>query len=148
MVGVVPLSVAKERAQDANLDLVLISPNPDNPVTRIMDYGRYVFEQAKREKEAKKNQKTTSVKEVQLKLTTAEHDLGYKTKNAVRFLEDGDRVKVVIRFRGREMAYQNHGFEVMKKFAEGCGEIAEVDRAPRVEGRNMVMYLAPKKDKK
>jgi translation initiation factor IF-3 len=148
MVGVVPLSVAKERALDANMDLVLISPNPDNPVTRIMDYGRYAFEMAKKEREARKNQKTTTVKEVQLKLTTDDHDLQVKTRNAIRFLEEGDRVKVVIRFRGREMAYASRGIEVMKSFAEGCGDIAEIDRIPRVEGRNMIMYLSPKKDKK
>lgn len=145
MLGIVSIDDAMDHARAAKLDLVLISPNADNPVARIMDYGRYAFEQSKKEREAKRNQKTTSVKEVQLKLTTDVHDIAYKAKNAQRFLEDGDRVKVVIRFRGREMAYQSRGIEVMEKFAEGFTDIADIDRAPRVEGRNMIMYLAPKK---
>ncbi len=147
MIGVVPITEARKRAEDQGLDLVLISPNADNPVCKIMDYGKHMFEQAKKEREAKKNQKVTEVKEVGIKLTTESHDLSYKTKNACRFLKDGDRVKVNIRFRGREMAYTSRGFEVMKNFAEACSEYGEVDRTPRVEGRNMVMYLAPIKNK-
>jgi translation initiation factor IF-3 len=111
-----------------------------------MDYGKYMFELAKKEREAKKNQKTTGVKEVGFRLTTEEHDLGYKTKNACRFLQEGDRVKVVVKFRGREMAYTSRGYAVMKKFAEACAEFGLVDRDPKVEGRNMVMYLAPRKN--
>lgn len=143
MRGIVSLQTALDMAMQAGLDLVLISPNPDNPVARIMDYGKYAFEQSKREREAKKKQKTTSVKEVQIKLTTEEHDFNVKVKNALRFLGNEDRVKVVIRFRGREMSYQNQGYAVMEDFADACREAGTVDRPPRIEGRNMVMYLSP-----
>jgi translation initiation factor IF-3 len=145
MVGIVPIAEARKRAEDQDLDLVLISPQPDNPVCKIMNYGKYMFELAKKEREAKKNQKVTEVKEVGLKLTTEEHDLEYKTKNACRFLQEGDRVKVVIKFRGREMAYTSRGYDVMKQFAEVCREFGQVDRDPKVEGRNMIMFLAPRK---
>ena len=138
MVGVVPISEALRQAEEADLDLVLISPNPDNPVCRVMDYGKYQFEQAKREKEAKRNQKVVEVKEVGLKLTTEEHDLGFKLKNAEKFLRDGNRVKISIRFRGREMAYTQQGYEVMNSVSDKLAEVAQVDRAPRVEGRNMI----------
>lgn len=143
MVGVVPIEKARQIAEERMLDLVLISPSPDNPVCKIMDYGKYMFEQAKREREARKNQKVTEVKEVGLKLTTEEHDLSYKTRNACRFLDDGDRVKVVVKFRGREMAYTSRGYEVMRNFVEHCKDHGQVDRPPKMEGRNMVMYLAP-----
>ena len=146
MVGVVPLAEARKRAEDQDLDLVLIAPQADNPVCKIMNYGKYMFELAKKEREAKKNQKVTEVKEVGLKLTTEDHDFGYKTKNACRFLQDGDRVKVVIKFRGREMTYTSRGYEVMKQFVEACKEYGQVDRDPKVEGRNMVMFLAPRKN--
>ncbi len=145
MVGVVPIEQALAKAEAAGLDLVLIANNPDNPVCRIMDNGKFLFEKNKREKEAKKKQKVVQVKEVGLKLSTEEHDLAYKVKNAVKFLQDGDRVKVSIRFRGREMAYTSQGYAVMDDFVKKCGDIAQVDRPARVEGRNMVMYLAPKK---
>lgn len=145
MQGVVTIQAALARAEANGLDLVLIANNPENPVCRIMDNGKYLFEKAKREKEAKKNQKTVQVKEVGMKLSTEEHDLAYKVKNAVKFLEEGDRVKVSIRFRGREMAYTSQGYAVMDDFFKKCGDIAQVDRPARVEGRNMVMYLSPKK---
>lgn len=145
MIGVVGIAEARRRANDQGLDLVLISPSQDNPVCKIMDYGKFLFEQSKREREAKKNQKVTEVKEVQLKISTEEHDLAVKTRNACRFLENEDRVKVVVKFRGREMAYTSKGFEVMNEFFEACSELGVIDRAPRMEGRNMVMYLAPKK---
>ncbi len=146
MVGVVETSQARQMADNLSLDRVVIAPQAEVPVCRIMDYGNFLFEQAKKDREAKKKQKVTEVKEVGVKLTTEEHDFGYKTKNACRFLEAGDRVKVVIRFRGREMAYTYRGFDVMKQFAEACSEHGSVDRPPRVEGRNMVMYLAPNKE--
>jgi translation initiation factor IF-3 len=145
MVGVVTLAQAKKRAEDEGLDLVLISATADNPVCKIMDYGKYMFEQSKREREAKKNQKVTELKEVGLKVSTEEHDFQFKTKNACRFLSEGDRVKVVIKFRGREMAYTSRGYEVMRQFAAKCEEFGTVDREPKVEGRNMVMFMAPKK---
>lgn len=145
MVGVVKTADALREAEEVGLDLVLISPNPENPVCRIMDFGKYQFEQAKREKEAKKNQKVVEVKEVGLKLTTEEHDLGFKLRNAEKFLKEGNRVKISIRFRGREMAYTNQGYEVMNNVAKKLEDVAQVDRQPRVEGRNMVMFLMPKK---
>ncbi len=145
MLGVVPIEEARSRAEDADLDLVLISANPENPVCRIMDHGKYLFEKAKRDKEAKKRQKIVEVKEIGLKLSTEEHDLSYKVRNAQRFLESGNRVKVSIRFRGREMAYTAQGYEVMQNFVDKCGDVAQVERPPRVEGRNMLMFLAPSK---
>jgi translation initiation factor IF-3 len=111
-----------------------------------MDYGKFNFEQAKREKEARKNQKVTEIKEIGMKLTAEDHDLNVKTKNACKFLLDGDRVKVLIKFRGREMAYQSQGYALMDKFAQICAESGQIEKAPKVEGRNMVMYLCPKKN--
>ncbi|MHB1453201.1 MAG: translation initiation factor IF-3 [Saccharofermentanales bacterium] len=145
MIGVVTIDEAKRKAEEQQLDLVLISAVADNPVCKVMDYGKYMFEQSKREREAKKNQKITEIKEVQLKISTEEHDFQFKTKNACRFLNDGDRVKVVIKFRGREMAYTSRGYDVMREFTSMCAEFGVVDKDPRLEGRNMVMYLAPKK---
>ena len=122
MIGVVPLEEAKSRAEEAELDLVCISPNPENPVCRIMDYKKFLFEKGKKEKEAKKKQKETELKEIGLKLTTDVHDIEVKRKAVIKFLSNGDRVKVNIRFRGREMAFQNKGFEVMTEFAKGVEE--------------------------
>ena len=147
MVGVVPIEEARQKAEEAGLDLVCISPNPDNPVCRVMDYNKFIFEKKKREKDAKKNQKETELKEIGLKLNTDVHDIEVKRKAVVKFLSNGNRVKVNIRFRGREMAFQNKGFEVMEKFAEGVSEYGSVDRPPKIEGRNMVMYLTPVKKK-
>ncbi|MBO4747006.1 MAG: translation initiation factor IF-3 [Clostridiales bacterium] len=146
MVGIVPIEQARKAADLAGLDLVLIANNPDNPVCKVMDYGKYLFEQSKREKEARKNQKVIETKEVGMKLTTEDHDLNVKTKNACRFLKDGNRVKVIVKFRGREMAYQNQGYAVMEKFASLCAEVGQIDKPAKIEGRNMVMFLAPKKN--
>lgn len=146
-VGIVSTEDALDRAYSKNLDLVLMSNAPNNPVAKIMDYGKFTYEQSKREREARKNQQTTSVKEVQIKLTTEEHDTNVKARNAVRFIENGDKVKVVIRFRGREMAFQNQGYEVMQDFVERVGDICKVDKAPNMEGRHMVMYLSPNDEK-
>jgi translation initiation factor IF-3 len=145
MQGVVSMDKARKMAEEAEMDLVLISPAADNPVCKIMDYGKHMFEQAKREKEAKKKQKITEVKEIGLKITTEEHDLQVKSKNTCKFLSEGDRVKVIIKFRGREMAYTSRGYEVMESFAKRCEEFGIIDKRPKVEGRNMVMYLTPKK---
>ncbi|MCQ2465993.1 MAG: translation initiation factor IF-3 [Clostridia bacterium] len=146
MVGVVPIAQALAVADEAGLDLVCISPNPENPVCRVMDYGKYLFEQGKREKEAKKKQKETETKEIGIKLTTDVHDIEVKQKAVIKFLKAGDRVKINIRFRGREMAFQQQGFEVMEKFAKGVEEYGQVDKQPKIEGRNMVMFLVPKKN--
>jgi len=143
MIGIVPIAEALARADAAALDLVLISPDNNNPVAKLMDYGKYTFDQDKKKREAKKHQKTIQVKEVQIKLTTEEHDFNVKVRNAIRFLENGDRVKVVIRFRGREMAFKHQGYDVMQKVSEAVSEVGVVDKAPQAEGRNMIMYLAP-----
>ena len=147
MVGVVPIEEAQKAAEEADLDLVCISANPDNPVCRIMDYGKFLFEQSKREKEAKKKQKETELKEVGMKLTTDTHDIEVKQKMVIRFLKNGDRVKVKIRSRGREMAYQQQGYAVMEKFMEGIEEYGQIDKQPKIEGRDMVMFVVPKKNK-
>ena len=147
MIGVVSIEEARKRAEEAELDLVCISPNPENPVCRIMDYKKFLFEKGKKEKEAKKKQKETELKEIGLKLTTDVHDIEVKRKAVIKFLSNGDRVKVNIRFRGREMAFQNKGFEVMNNFADSVTEYGSVDRPPKIEGRNMVMYLSPAKKK-
>lgn len=147
MVGIVPIAEAMKKAEEADLDLVCISANPDNPVCRIQDYGKFLYEQGKREKEAKKKQKETELKEVGIKLTTDTHDIEVKQKAVIKFLKNGDRVKINIRFRGREMAYQQQGYQVMEKFVEGIEEYGQVDKQPKIEGRNMVMYLVPKKSK-
>ena len=145
MVGVVPIEDARRRAEAQDLDLVLISNSPDNPVCRIMDYGKFLFEQSKKEKDAKKRQKVTEIKEIGMKLTIEDHDLEVKAKNVRRFLAEGDRVKVLIKFRGREMTYQNQGYTLMNKFVAVC-ENGQIDRPPKMEGRNMVMYLTAKKN--
>lgn len=146
-VGIMPTEEALDYAERSNLDLVLISPNPDNPVARVMDYGKYRFKKSKQEREARKKQKTVELKEVGLKLTTEEHDFNVKVRNAKRFLKDGNRVKVNIRFRGREMSFQHQGYEVMDQFAEAVEGLGMIDRQPRMEGRNMVMFLSPVSDK-
>jgi translation initiation factor IF-3 len=138
---------AQQMAYDEDLDLIKISPKANPPVCKIMDYGKFLFEKGKREKEAKKKQKETELKEVGLKLTTDVHDVEVKRKMVIKFLSAGDRVKVNIRFRGREMAFQNKGFEVLDTFAQSVTEYGSVDRPPKLEGRNMVMYLSPAKKK-
>ena len=127
--------------------MVCISPNAEPPVCKIMDYGKYRFEQAKREKEAKKNQKTVEIKEIRLGLSIDVHDFETKGKHAIRFLDDGDKVKVSIRFRGRELGHPEIGLDTMKRFAEYCAEHCTVEKADKMEGRNMIMFLAPKTGK-
>ena len=134
------------KADEAGLDLVEISSAGPMPVCKILDAGKYKYELQKRRQEAKKKQKETELKEIGIKLTTDVHDIEVKQKAVVKFLKNGDRVKINIRFRGREMAYQQQGFAVMEKFAEGIAEFGQVDKQPKIEGRNMVMYLVPKKN--
>ena len=129
------------------MDLVCISPNAEPPVCKIMDYGKYRFEQAKREKEAKKNQKTMEVKEIRLGLSIDVHDFETKGRHAMRFLADGNKVKVSIRFRGRELGHPEIGLDTMTRFAEFCAEKCTVEKAAKMEGRNMIMFLAPKSNK-
>lgn len=127
------------------MDLVVVSPNAEPPVCRIMNYGKYKYAQAKKEKESKKKQKVISVKEIRMTPNIEDHDLGVKAKNACKFLEDGDRVKVVVRFRGRELGHMDVGREVLMQFAELTKEYSVIDKHPLIEGKNMTMFLVPKK---
>lgn len=145
--GILPIKEAIAAAYERELDLVNISPNANPPVCKIMDFGKYRFEQAKREKEAKKNQKTFDIKEVRLGLTIDTHDFETKGNQAIRFLKSGDKVKVSIRFRGRELGHPEIGLETMARFADYCAEYASVEKPAKMEGRNMLMFLAPKTNK-
>ncbi len=145
--GIMPTQRALELAEEARLDLVKIAPNAQPPVCKLMDYDKHRFEQAKREKEMRKNQRTISVKEVQLSATIEENDVITKAKNAVRFLTAGDKVKVSIRFRGRQISHSEIGYDVMNSFVERIKDHAVVERRPTMEGRHMIMILAPKVDK-
>jgi len=144
--GIVPVRDALRMAQEQELDLVEIAPNAKPPVCRIMDFGKYKYEQSKREKEARKKQKIISVKEVKVRPNIEDHDLEVKTKNALKFLTEGDKVKVTLMFRGREMAHAELGKKLLKRVADATEEVATVERQPKVEGRNMIMILAPKQD--
>lgn len=143
--GVVSGKDAIKLAMEKNLDLVKIAPQSKPPVCKIMNYGKYRFDQIKKEKEAKKKQKTMEVKEVRLSPNIDEHDLNTKLKNAAKFLEKGDKVKVSVRFRGREMTHTEIGKEVLNQFAQGISEVGAIDKAPKMEGRSMVMFLMPKR---
>lgn len=143
-VGVVSTRDAQSRALESDLDLVKISPNAKPPVCKIMDYGKYKYEQAKKEKEAKKKQKVINIKEVRLTPVIEENDLRVKANRAIDFLKDEDKVKVSVRFRGREMGHTDAGRTVLEKFIEMTSEYGVVDRKPKLEGRNMIMFLSPK----
>jgi len=130
-------------AGEVGLDLVEISPNANPPVCKIMDFGKYKYEQQKRESEAKKKQKVIEVKEVKFRPNTDEHDYTVKMKNVTRFLENGDKVKVTLRFRGREMAHQNLGRELLERVAEDVKTLGKVENMPKMEGRQMVMMIGP-----
>lgn len=143
-VGVVSLNDAQNRSKESNLDLVKISPNAKPPVCKIMDYGKYKYEQAKKEKEAKKKQKVVNLKEVRLTPVIEDNDLKVKANRAIEFLKAEDKVKVSVRFRGREMGHTEAGRAVLEKFIEMTSEHSVVERRPRLEGRNMVMFLNPK----
>lgn len=136
---------ALDIAVEKGLDLVLVSGNSDNPVCKIMNYGKHKFEQAKREKESKKKQKTLEMKEIRVTPNIEEHDFGFKSKNARKFLEDGSKVKITVRFRGREVNYAKMGEEVLNKFIEALSEVSTVEKKPLLEGRNMFIILAPNK---
>lgn len=145
--GVVPLAQAKQIAEEAELDLVEISPNATPPVCRIMNYGKYRFEQSKKQQEAKKKQKQIQVKEVKFRPGTDEGDYQVKLRNLIRFLNDGDKAKVTLRFRGREMAHQDLGLKLLQRVEEELTEYGVVEQRPRLEGRQMVMVVAPQKKK-
>ena len=145
--GIMPVTTALEKAAEEELDLVKISPNAVPPVCKLMDYGKFKFEQTKRDKEAKKNQRVVEIKEVRMSPGIDVNDFNVKLRNAQRFLADGDRVKVTVRFRGREMAHTDIGKRLLLKFAEECSEMAAMDKEPKLDGRHMTMFLSPKPTK-
>lgn len=142
--GIMPTAKALEMAFGQNLDLVKIAPQATPPVCKIIDYGKYRFEQTKREKEARKNQRVVEIKEIRLSLNIDTHDFETKVGHATRFLKEGNKVKVSIRFRGREMGHPEQGHEIMRRFAEALSELANVEKPAKLEGRNMLMFLASK----
>ena len=146
-VGVVPLEQAKKAAADAELDLVLIAPQAEPPVCKIMDYGKFVFDIKKQQAAARKKQKQIQVKEVKFRPGTEEGDYQVKLRNLIRFLEHGDKAKVTLRFRGREMAHQEIGLELLKRVENDLAELGTVEQFPKMEGRQMTMVLGPKKKK-
>ena len=145
--GIMSAKDALAAAEERNLDLVKIAPNAQPPVCKIMDYGKYRFEQAKREKDAKKNQKVVEIKEIRLGLKIDTHDFETKGNHAIKFLKSGNKVKVSIRFRGRELGHPEIGYDTMQRFADYCGEFSVVEKPAKMEGRNMLMFLAPKPTK-
>lgn len=142
--GIMQTRDALRMAEEQHLDLVEVAPKAKPPVCRIMDFGKYKYEQQKREKEAKKKQKVISVKEVKLRPNIEQHDFDVKLKNALRFVEEGDKVKVTIMFRGRELSHQSLGKEVLDRMAEELKDKVAIERDARLEGKNMIMILAPK----
>lgn len=145
--GIMSASEALRLAEERDLDLVKISPQAKPPVCKIMDYGKYRFDMAKREKEARKNQRVVDIKEVRLSVNIDTHDFDTKVGHAKRFIAGGDKVKVSIRFRGREMAHTNLGIEIIERFAQDYADTAAVEKAAKLEGRQMLMFLAPKPNK-
>ena len=142
--GMVPLARALDLAGEKKLDLVLVSPNSQIPVCKIMNYGKYKFEQSKKEKEAKKKQKIQETKELRITPNIEEHDFGFKAKNAKKFIEEGNKVKITVRFRGRELNNVKMGENVLNDFAKELEDVAVVEKAPKLEGKNMFIILAKK----
>ena len=145
--GILSLDDAIAKAEEKDLDLVLVAPNNNPAVCKIMNYGKYKFEQAKKEKEAKKKQRILEIKEIRVTPNIEEHDFGFKCKNAKKFLTDGNKVKITVRFRGREVNNSKAGEVVLNKFIEDLQDISVVEKAPKLEGRNMFTILAKKADK-
>jgi translation initiation factor IF-3 len=143
--GILPTRQALDTARERGLDLVEVAPNAIPPVCRMMDYGKYRYDQSRRDRESRKNQKTTELKEVRIKPKIDEHDLATKSRQALRFLEEGDKVKLTVMFRGREMAHPDIGRDLLLQMADQVGGVAIVEQPPRLEGRNMTMMLTPKK---
>ncbi|MBU8905134.1 translation initiation factor IF-3 [Desertibacillus haloalkaliphilus] len=146
-IGVKSKQEALSMAQNANLDLVMVAPNAKPPVCRIMDYGKFRFEQQKKEKEARKKQKVINVKEVRLSPNIEDHDFNTKLRNARKFLSKGDKVKAAIRFRGRAITHSEIGKSVLERLAKECEDIASIEAKPKMEGRSMFLILAPKNEK-
>ena len=145
--GVMPIDAALNAAYDQGYDLVLMAPQAEPPVCRIMDYGKYRFERDKKEKEAKKKQQVIELKEIQLSCRIDTHDFETKLRHAKRFLTEGNKVRVVMRFKGREMSHISIGQEIMQKFQDACTELGTVDKAPVLDGRMLAMVIAPQKQK-
>jgi len=145
--GIVSAAEANQMAEEQGLDLVKISPNAVPPVCKIMDYSKFCYDQKKREKDAKKNQKVVELKEIRMSPSIDTNDLNTKIKSAMKFLADGNRVKVSVRFRGREMAHTDLGEKLLVQFAEACTEVATLEKNPKLEGRFMAMFLTPKTNK-
>lgn len=145
--GVMQIRDAIEVAEEKNLDLVLVAPNGNPPVCKIMNYGKYKFEQAKKEKEAKKKQKVTELKEIRITPNIDNHDFEFKCRNARKFLEDGAKVKITVRFRGRELNYVKLGETTLNKFSDSLKDIANIDKKPMLEGKNMFVILSKKTEK-
>lgn len=143
--GIVTLRDALQRAEEAELDLVEIAPNAEPPVVRIMDYGKFKYEESKKRHEAKLKQKQVQIKEIKFRPGTDENDYQIKLRNLIRFLEDGDKAKITLRFRGREITHQEIGLAQLKRVEADLAELAVVEQFPKMEGRQMVMLLAPKK---
>lgn len=144
MRGIVPLQEGLQRARDAGLDLVEVSPNAVPPVCKILDYGKYKYAEQKKKAAIKKKQKIIEVKELKLRPMIEEHDYQVKLKNMLRFLEEGDRVKVTLRFRGREIDHQEIGMQVLQRMCKEVEAVAKVEQAPRLEGKQMIMLLSPR----
>jgi translation initiation factor IF-3 len=144
MVGVVGRNDALTMASDAGLDLVEIAPNADPPVCKILDFGKYKYEEQKKKNEARKKQKIIEVKEIKLRPSIDDHDYDVKMRSMVKFIEEGDKVKVTMRFRGRELAHQELGMDVLVRVRDDLDEIAKVEQMPRMEGRQMIMVMSPK----
>jgi len=142
--GEMPVDAALEAAQEAGLDLVEVSPNANPPVCKVIDYGKLKYQEQKKKAEAKKKQKTQDVKEIKMRPNIDVHDYQVKTKAMTRFFEEGDKVKVTLRFRGREMAHQDRGMDVMNRVKEDFGTVAKVELEPKLEGRQMIMVMAPR----
>ncbi len=145
--GIKSRQEALEIAANVNLDLVMVAPTAKPPVCRIMDFGKFRFEQQKKDKEMRKNQKIITLKEVRLSPTIDEHDFNTKLRNAIKFLEKGDKVKASIRFKGRAITHKEIGQRVLDRFSEACKEVSTVESSPKMEGRSMFLVLAPKNDK-
>ncbi len=146
--GIMSSKEAQQIAKEKNLDLVKISPNAKPPVCKIIDYGKFRYEQAKKDKENKKKQTIVSIKEVRMSPNIEEHDINVKLKNGRKFLEKGDKLKISVRFRGREMAHTSIGREMLLRFAEELSDISDIEKRPKMEGRSMTMFLVPKKENK
>ena len=144
MIGVVPLNDALERAAEVGLDLVEVSPNADPPVCKVLDYGKYKYDAQKRAAEARKKQKTIEIKEIKMRPGIDDHDYDVKMRSITKFLGEGDKVKVTLRFRGREMAHQELGMRVLDRVKEQLEELGKVEQFPKMEGRQMTMVLAPR----